>query len=135
MVYNDITMTSSSNSFFGADPANIKWKVVRGDTARLRVQFYENDETTSYDTADWEYASSAYDFKGEVIDELTVTPGAGYVDIVATAAITAGWGIGYNSVSAELAFDLQVTLDNGDIWTPIIGTITVLSDVTASGGA
>ena len=127
-------MTSSSNSSYGADPANIKWTVVRGDTSRLRVQFFENDEATAYDTADWEYESTAYDFKGEVLDTLTVTPGTGYVDIVAPAATTADWGIGYNSISAELAFDLQVTLDNGDIWTPIIGTIVVLSDVTPVGG-
>lgn len=134
MVYNDTTMTSSSNTAYGADPANIKWNIVRGDTARIRVKFFENDEVTAYDTTDWTYASTAYDFKGEVLDTLTVTPGTGYVDIVASAATTATWGLGYNSISAELAFDLQVTLDTGDIWTPIIGTIVVRSDVTPVGG-
>jgi hypothetical protein len=30
----------------------------------------------------------------------------------------------------ELAFDLQVTIDGATVWTPVIGTITVLGDVT-----
>ena len=127
-------MTSSIPESFGAEPAFIKWKVVRGDTARLRVEFWQNDETTKYDISDWEFASTAYDFKGDVLDELSVTPGVGYVDILATPAVTAGWGTGYSTLSAELAFDLQVTIDGDTIWTPIIGTIAVISDVTAVGG-
>jgi hypothetical protein len=114
---------------FGADPANIKWRVVRGDTATLRVEFLENDETTYFDTESWSFAATAYDFRGDVLDELEVTPFAGYVDIKASPEITDFWGIGFNSTVAELAFDLQVTIDDM-IWTPVIGTITVLGDVT-----
>ena len=124
-------MTSScSPEIFGADPANIKWQIVRGDTSPLRVEFYENDEVTPYDTDGWEYAASAYDFRGDVIDELEVVPGNGYVEITAPADITSLWGAGYGSVVAELAFDLQVTINNQTVWTPVIGTITVLGDVT-----
>lgn len=130
MVYNDITMTSSSNSSYGADPANIKWKVVRGDTAKLRIEFYENDEKTAQSTTGWTYASTAYDYKGETLDTLQTSAGAGYVEITALPAVTATWGSGYSNVVAELAFDLQVTLANGSIWTPVIGTITVIPDVT-----
>lgn len=108
---------------------NIKWNIVRGDTSPLRVEFYQDDEVTLYDTTGWEYASSAYDFKGDVTDELEVLSGAGYVEITATPDITKYWGTGYSSVVSELAFDLQVTV--GDtIWTPVIGTISVLGDVT-----
>lgn len=114
---------------FGADPALIKWKVVRGDTATLRVEFLENDEKTYFDTSDWTFAATAYDFKGDVLDELEVLDYNGYVDIKASPEITEFWGTGFNSTVAELAFDLQVTIDNM-IWTPVIGTITVLGDVT-----
>jgi hypothetical protein len=116
---------------FGADPARIKWNVVRGDTASIRVEFLENDETTHFDTSDWEYAASSYDPKGDIIDELTVTPGEGYVDIIAGPDLTQYWGTGYGSALAELSFDLQVTI--GDtVWTPVIGNILVIGDVSGS---
>jgi hypothetical protein len=121
---------SCSPEIFGADPTNIKWQVVRGDTSPLKVEFYENDEITPYDTTGWEYAATTYDFRGDVLDELEVEAGDGYVNITAPAQITELWGTGYNSVVTELAFDLQVTVDNDTIWTPVIGTITVLGDVT-----
>jgi hypothetical protein len=116
---------------FGADPARIKWNVVRGDTASIRVEFLENDETTHFDTSDWEYTASSYDPKGDIIDELTVTPGEGYVDIIAGPDLTQYWGTGYGSALAELSFDLQVTI--GDtVWTPVIGNILVIGDVSGS---
>jgi hypothetical protein len=123
-------MTACSPEIFGANPANIKWQIVRGDTAPLRVEFYENDEVTPYDTTGWEYASTTYDLKGDVLDELEVVAGSGYAEITAPPEITALWGTGYRSVVAELAFDLQVTIDGETIWTPVLGTISVLGDVT-----
>jgi hypothetical protein len=124
-------MTSSYGpQFLGADPANIQWSVVRGDTATLRVEFYETDEVTAYDITGWDFEASAYDFKGDVTDELEVEAGNGYVDITASSDITALWGTGFTKTVAELAFDLQVTIDNDTIWTPVIGTIKVLGDVT-----
>ena len=39
-------MTMSIPESFGNTPAIVKWTVVRGDTARLRVDFLENDETS-----------------------------------------------------------------------------------------
>ena len=115
---------------FGANPAQIKWNIVRGDTSPLKVEFYEDDEATFYDTTGWEFAASAYDIKGDIIDELTVVAGDGYVEITAPADITALWGTGYSSIVAELAFDLQVTIDSDTVWTPVIGTISVIGDVT-----
>jgi hypothetical protein len=115
---------------FGANPVRIKWNVVRGDTSTIRVEFFENDESTYFDTSDWEYASTSYDPRGDVLDELTVVPGEGYVDIIADSEITSLWGSGYSSVVTELPFDLQVIIDNSTVWTPVIGTITVLSDIT-----
>lgn len=122
-------MTCCGPQPFGANPVILKWQIVRGDTSPLRVEFYQDDETTLFDTSGWEYSASAYDFKGDVTDELEVSSGAGYVEITATPEITQYWGTGYNSIVAELAFDLQVTIDD-TIWTPVIGTISVLGDVT-----
>jgi hypothetical protein len=124
-----MTTCCNGSEHFGANPVSIKWQIVRGDTSPLRVEFYQDDESTYYDTTGWTYASSTYDYRGDVIDELAVTPGNGYVDITASPEITQYWGTGYNSIVAELAFDLQVTID-GMIWTPVIGTISVLGDVT-----
>jgi len=116
---------------FGADPVRIKWNVVRGDTASLRVEFLDNDEVTYFDTSEWEYVASSYDPKGDIIDELTVNPGEGYVDIVAGSDLTQFWGTGYGSALAELTFDLQVTIDD-TVWTPVIGNILVIGDVSGS---
>jgi hypothetical protein len=116
---------------FGQKPINFKWNVVRGDTAKLRIEFLENDESTYLDISDWTFVSSSYDTKGEALDELDVVVGTGYVDIIADSDITENWGVGFSSVVAELAFDLEVIIDN-EIWTPIIGTIVVAADV--SGG-
>lgn len=115
---------------FGADPANIQWRVVRGDSASIRVEFLDDDEVTYFDTSDWTYKSMAYDQSGDFLDELTCEPGSGYVDIKATPEITKNWGTKFLSNVAELPFDLEVTIDSDTVWTPVIGTIYVLGDVT-----
>lgn len=115
---------------FGADPANIKWNVVRGDTSTLLVNFFENDETTYVDTSGWEFIATAYNPNTDISDELEVEPGAGYATITAPAYITELWGTGSERVVANLKFDLQVITENDDTWTPIIGQIAVLSDIT-----
>jgi hypothetical protein len=123
---------------YGASPANIQWTVVRGNNAILKVEFFEDDETTAYDTDGWTYLSTAYDPTGEVLDELTVTEDDGYAIISIPADIATNWGTQYRSVVSELQFDLQVTIPGGSgeedtIWTPVIGTICVLGNVTPGG--
>jgi hypothetical protein len=121
---------------FGATPANIQWTVVRGDTATFRVDFLENDEITFFDTSDWTYKATAYDKSGDFLDELIVEVENGYVIVKAPADLTANWGSAYRSVVAELPFDLQVKIVDGSditIWSPVIGTICVLGDVTPGG--
>jgi hypothetical protein len=115
---------------FGNTPAIVKWNVVRGDTARLRVDFLENDETTVFDISEWNFASTTYDNLGDILDSLTVEAEDGYVNIIAPPEITSFWGSGYSGTVAEIAFDLEVQI--GDIiWTPVLGTIKVAADVTA----
>lgn len=124
-------MACCEKEIFGADPVNIRWQVVRGDTSTLKIEFLENDETTIYDTSDWEYVASAYDRKTDIIDELEVEAHSGYVIVTAPSEITANWGTTYSGTVAELQFDLEVTID-GMVWTPVIGTISVFGDI--SGG-
>jgi hypothetical protein len=129
-------MCSPTIEKFGATPANIQWTVVRGDTATFRVDFLENDEVTYFDTSDWTYKATAYDKSGDILDELTVEVEDGYVIVKAPADLTANWGTAYRSVVAELPFDLQVKIVDGTditIWSPVIGTICVLGDVTPGG--
>jgi hypothetical protein len=123
-------MTMSIPESFGNTPAIVKWNVVRGDTARLRVDFLENNETTAFDISDWNFASTTYDNRGDILDLLTVEVEDGYVNIIATPEITSFWGSGYNGTVAEIAFDLEVQI-NDIIWTPVLGTIKVAADVTA----
>ncbi len=123
-------MTMSIPESFGNTPAIVKWNVVRGDTARLRVDFLQNDETTIFNISTWNFASTTYDNFGDILDSLTVEKGSGYVNIIASPEITSFWGTGYNGTVAEIAFDLEVQI--GDIiWTPVLGTIKVAADVTA----
>jgi hypothetical protein len=116
------------DEFIGAEPAYIKWRVVRGDTASLMVQFYQDDEVTFYDTSTWTYAATAYDPKIGHSDTLSIEVNSGYIKITASPEITATWGIG--SKVDELNFDVQVTIDSDVVWTPIIGIISVIGDVT-----
>lgn len=121
----------SEINIVGSDPAIIKWNIVRGDTSTVRVDFLYNDEVTKHDTSGWQYSATAYDPKTDVADELEVSFGAGYVEVTAPADITENWGVIYGSVVAELLFDIQVTGTNF-VWTPVVGTISVIGDV--SGG-
>lgn len=120
----------------GATPANIQWTVVRGDNANLLIEFFEDDEETPFTTSGWTYKATAYDSLGNVIDDLATTSTAGAVEIKVPASITADWGTGYRSVVAELPFDLQVFIEGGadsandTTWTPVIGTICVIGDVS-----
>ena len=86
---------TSVPELFGAAPANIQWTIVRGDTSPLRIEFVYDDETTPYDTSSWEYAASAYDFRGDIIDELEVVAGDGYAEINIPTEISRQWGTGY----------------------------------------
>jgi hypothetical protein len=125
-------MTTSITESFGLKPISVNWNIVRGDTAELKVEFLENDESTSFLTEGWEYSASTYDFKGDVIDELIVQIDDSGITIIAPSDITQYWGVGYGSIVAELAFDLQV-IHNDKIWTPIVGAIKVIGDVTSGG--
>jgi len=123
---------SCSPEIFGADPVNIQWRIVRGDEATIKVEFFENDEITYYDTDNWTYKATAYDPSGDILDSLDCVASEGYVTVTATSEITSNWGSGFSATVAELPFDVQVTISSTEktIWTPIIGTIYVLGNVS-----
>jgi hypothetical protein len=127
---------------YGADPASVQWKVVRGDTASLEVEFLEVDETTPFDTDGWTFKATSYDATGSVLDDLPVTATTGVATITVDPCITEKWGTAYKTVVAELPFDLQITIPGqavtgyqaeSIVWTPVIGTICVLGDITPGG--
>lgn len=135
-----MSSTISSIDQVGASPINIQWKVVRGDTATLKIEFLEDDEVTPVDTSSWTFLSSSYDSLGNVLDSLNVETYSGYVIITAPADTTKLWGVGYKNTVLELPFDLEIIVPNDDsgsiesdiTWTPIIGTIVVSSDITGT---
>jgi len=110
---------------------------VRGDTASLEVEFLEIDETTPFDTDGWTYKATSYDATGSILDDLPVTATTGVAVITVDPCITEKWGTAYKTVVAELPFDLQITIPavTGEptVWTPVIGTICVLGDITPGG--
>ena len=123
----------------GATPANIQWTVVRGDSSTLAVQFLQDDEVTGWNIATWKFLATAYDPTGDILDELKVTVSGYTATIFISADITKNWGSRYNSVVAELPFDLQATIPKSagetedTVWTPVIGSICVLGDITPGG--
>jgi hypothetical protein len=117
--------------FFGSDPARITWKVVRGDTSSIKVSFLQDDESTAYNTTGWDFVSVAFNPKTDTEYELETSFASNVLTITAPSDVTVEWGSTYGSVVAELLFDLQV--DTGtQIWTPIVGTISVVGDVGGS---
>jgi hypothetical protein len=124
--------SNCSPDLFGASPANIKWNVVRGDTATINVEFYQPDETTAYDTTGWTYLATAYNAKTDTYYTLDIEDLGASVKITATPLITQDWGTGIGPQVAELKFDLQVTTLDDTVWTPVIGTISVTGDVTGA---
>jgi len=133
---------SNSIEKYGTEPIYVQWKVVRGNTATLTIDFLENDEVTDWDTSGWTYKATSYDPQGNVLDDLPVEATTGSITLVVPPSTTNRWGTSYNSVVAELQFDIQVTIPGvstsgstacDTIWTPVIGTICVLGNVTPGG--
>ena len=65
------------------------------------------------------------------LHSLTVTSSGNVVTVKAPSAITTLWGAGTTANPAtQLPFDLQVTKGDGSKWTPVIGRIVVIPDVS-----
>jgi hypothetical protein len=113
----------------GSAPTQIAWNVTRGDTSTIRVYFLENDESTPVDISTWDIIATAYNVKKKTTDDLEITVGTGYIDVTATSDITIEWGTGFGSIIGTLFFDIQTTI-NDVVWTPVVGNITVIGNVS-----
>jgi hypothetical protein len=120
----------SISNKFGANPADLKWDVVRGDTATLRVEFYEQNQKKPYNTDNWTYICTVYNKRTKEFYYLDVDADDGVATITATPEITSEWGTGIGNLVAQLDFDLEITMEDGVVWTPVIGTISVIGDIT-----
>lgn len=123
-------MTLCAEDVLGVEPINLKWNVVRGDTASLRVDFFQEDEETRIDISDWRFEATAYNPRNSSFSELSVTVNSGWIVITAEDDVTGSWGTGIQSRVNELSFDVEVTLDDNTVWTPVRGFISVIGDVT-----
>lgn len=121
---------------YGAAPLSMQWTVVRGDTSPLSIQFLQDDEATFLDTSNWTVQATSYDPSGDVLDDLDASVSNGVVNINVPSSITENWGTSYKNVVAELQFDVQITISSEEevvVWTPVIGTIRVLGDISPGG--
>jgi len=123
-------MTICAPDILGVEPVNVTWNIVRGDTATIRIDFLQEDETTAIDISGWEIIASAYDPRTTFTDELEVTVNSGYIIVTAPAEITENWGTGIRARVNELSFDVEIILDDGNVWTAVRGFISVIGDVT-----
>ena len=123
-------MSICAPDVLGVEPVNVTWNLVRGDTASIRIDFLQEDETTAIDISGWEIIASAYDPRTTFTDELEVTVNSGHIIVTAPAEITENWGTGIRARVNELSFDVEVTLDDDSIWTAVRGFISVIGDVT-----
>ena len=126
-------MTLCAEDVLGSTPVNIEWNVVRGDTATLRVDFLEDDEVTPYDITNWGIEATVYNPKNGVTNELEITKNNGWIVVTAESDLTSQWGDGTRYRANELNFDIEVVLDDNTVWTPVLGVISLIADVTGAG--
>jgi hypothetical protein len=125
-------MTLCAEDVLGSSPVNVKWNIVRGDTATLRIDFLEDDEVTPYNISSWVIESTVYNPKTGARNDLEITKNSGWIVVTARADITAQWGDGFRYRVNELNFDVEVTLADGTVWTPVVGVVSLISDISGA---
>ena len=114
----------------GAAPPEIKWTVVRGDSAAFRV-YVTNDARVPLLLDDWEVAMDIYRPSTDVV-VLSLTPQPiefqdeeGSFTVTLTAAQS-------QLLQTGDIFDIQLTelLSEGRVWTVAKGSMVILEDVT-----
>ncbi len=114
----------------GAAPPEIRWTVVRGDSAAFRV-YVTNDARVPLLLEDWEVAMDIYrPSTDEVVLSLSPEP-IEFQDEEGSFTVT------LTSVQSQLLetgdiFDIQLTelLSEGRVWTVARGSMVILEDVT-----
>ena len=123
----------NGSSVFGNTPANIKWEINRGDSAELKIQFFESDEVTFWDTEGWDFVASAYDPVNDAVEELETFLDEDGIRLRVDSNLSAEWGSGFGKVVLNLPFDLKAIIPGNpeNTWTIISGTIVVNADVSS----
>jgi hypothetical protein len=114
----------------GAAPPEIRWTVVRGDSAAFRV-YVTNDARVPLLLEDWEVAMDIYrPSTDDVVLSLSPEP-IEFQDEEGSFTVT------LTSVQSQLLetgdiFDIQLTelLSEGRVWTVARGSMVILEDVT-----
>jgi hypothetical protein len=125
-------MTLCAEDVLGSSPVNVKWNIVRGDTATLRIDFLQDDEVTPYNISSWVIESTVYNPKTGARNDLEITKNSGWIVVTARADLTAQWGDGFRYRVNELNFDVEVTLADGTVWTPVVGVVSLISDISGA---
>jgi hypothetical protein len=119
---------SAIDAYAGESPAKIVWNIVRGDDSSIEITLLD-DNGQPLSAYGWSYASKARG--SSQLYSLTVTSVGNVVTVKAPSATTSLWGAGATTnPAAQLPFDLQVTKGDGSKWTPVIGKIVVIPDVS-----
>ena len=114
----------------GAAPPEIKWTVVRGDSAAFRV-YVTNDARVPLLLDDWEVAMDIYRPSTDVV-VLSLTPQPiefqdeeGSFTVTLTAAQS-------QLLQTGDIFDIQLTelLSEGRVWTVAKGSMVIIEDIT-----
>jgi hypothetical protein len=114
----------------GAAPPEIRWTVVRGDSAAFRV-YVTNDARQPILLEDWEVAMDIYRPSNETV-VLTLTPQPiEFQDEEGSFTVT------LTSAQSQLLqtgdiFDIQLTelLSEGRVWTVAKGSMVIIEDIT-----
>jgi hypothetical protein len=114
----------------GAAPPEIRWTVVRGDSAAFRV-YVTNDARQPLLLEDWEVAMDIYRPSNETV-VLTLTPQPiEFQDEEGSFTVT------LTSAQSQLLqtgdiFDIQLTelLSEGRVWTVAKGSMVIIEDIT-----
>jgi len=123
----------SDNQILGSDPISIRWNIVEGDTGSLTVDFFENNEVDRFDMTGWVFQSTVFDPKTNstyVLDVETLENGS--IVITADASTTSSWGNQLPFQTKQLQFDIQGVFEGTVVWTPVIGTIVLIGDVSTT---
>jgi hypothetical protein len=114
----------------GAAPPEIRWTVVRGDSAAFRV-YVTNDAREPLLLDDWEVAMDIY---RPSTDEVVVSLSPEPIEFQDTEG---SFTVNLTSSQSELLetgdiFDIQLTelLSEGRVWTVAKGSMVILEDVT-----
>ncbi len=114
----------------GAAPPEIRWTVVRGDSAAFRV-YVTNDAREPLLLDDWEVAMDIYrPSTDEVVLSLTPQP-IEFQDELGSFTVTLTSGQSQLLQTGDI-FDIQLTelLSEGRVWTVAKGSMVIVEDIT-----